>query len=1014
MQLTPGAPSRSRPTGPLQLTWLGTEAIVWQPGRSAARWNQLATEVALVTGIYPSGGYLAGRAIPTPDGAATVQGYLLSPAALLELRPPPADASPSLRWFGAVIELVHGLLRSGRIVPEVRFGSGDVRTGWAPVLDPPAVAALERLDAWRPAVCDGAAEPHARTAAAITAAIVGAVTGPLLRDNGWKPNLPGTRDAPTRVARVLHKMLDGRVPLANLHDANERRAAATFGTEFDRIARRARGEPVVVGRLRLALPVEVGGPWPLTAEVVDADAPERWCTGHDVTHTTAAALAVAGDARHLPLLAAELQRAGDTARATVRAAFEALERAEAAALDGLGGGHPALLAAAVEVGPPVVPRFEHGAAEVGVEGAALLLEHLDAFDEAGLEVLVPAQLARRSPGVTATATPAEHTPSGRLGREALVAWNVEIDGETVDDAAIRRALDAGSSLVQLGGRWIRLDPGAARRALLAVDEHRHEHSEMSTIELLRLAAELDAEAEQAAAEAAPGSLVDRPPPVRGGAWLGQLLEGLPDESLADGTPPDGFAATLRPYQRRGLGWLQFLDRVGLGGCLADDMGLGKTPTTLAHLAGRAGPHLVICPLSVVRNWQREAARFTPLLRVLVHHGGARLRDDRLTNAIAAADIVITTYQVLVRDLETLASVTWGTVVFDEAQMVKNAHTKAARAARHLRGNQVIALTGTPVENRLGELWSILDLTTPGLLGTEASFKHTYAQRIERDHDAKAVAALRTLTSPFVLRRTKADKSLIPDLPDKIEQVAWAPLTREQAAMYQGVVDQLLRDAQVADGMKRRGLVLASLTRLKQICNHPVNALADGSRLGGRSGKLARFDELVDDLIEADERALVFTQFAAMGNLLVQHLRERSALHVPFLHGGVSKSRRDDMVDRFQAGEGSPLLIVSLKAGGTGLNLTAASRVVHYDRWWNPAVEDQATDRAWRIGQTRSVFVHKLVCQGTIEEKVAALIDDKRALANAVVGSTGETWLSELTTDELRDLIVLDASARETD
>jgi non-specific serine/threonine protein kinase len=305
-----------------------------------------------------------------------------------------------------------------------------------------------------------------------------------------------------------------------------------------------------------------------------------------------------------------------------------------------------------------------------------------------------------------------------------------------------------------------------------------------------------------------------------------------------------------------------------------------------------------------------------------------------------------------------------------------------------------------------------------MLGTRERFRHRYSKPIERGDDgqvaAEATAALRALTGPFVLRRSKADRQLVPDLPDKIEQVAWAPLTREQAAMYQAVVEQLLHDAQQVDGMRRRGLVLASLTRLKQICNHPVNALADGSKVGGRSGKLARFDELVDDLLEAEERALVFTQFKTMGDLLAQHLDERTGLHVPFLHGGVSKQRRDAMVDRFQAGEGAPLLLVSLKAGGTGLNLTAASRVVHYDRWWNPAVEDQATDRAWRIGQTRSVFVHKLVCQGTVEEKVAALIDDKRALADAVVGSTGEAWLSELSTDELRDLIVLDPSAREAD
>jgi SNF2 family DNA or RNA helicase len=304
----------------------------------------------------------------------------------------------------------------------------------------------------------------------------------------------------------------------------------------------------------------------------------------------------------------------------------------------------------------------------------------------------------------------------------------------------------------------------------------------------------------------------------------------------------------------------------------------------------------------------------------------------------------------------------------------------------------------------------LHIVTPGVLGNFTQFRQRFAQPIEKGHDAAATAALRTLTSPFLLRRTKADKSLVPDLPDKVEQIAWAPLTREQAHLYQAVVDQLLKDAQEADGMKRRGLVLAALTRLKQICNHPAHALGDGSKLAGRSGKLHRFDELVTDLLDTGEQALVFTQFREMGLLLQQHLHERFSQQVPFLHGGVSKQGRDRMVEAFQNGTAtSPLLLVSLKAGGTGLNLTAASQVVHYDRWWNPAVEDQATDRAWRIGQSRTVFVHKLVCEGTVEERIDTLINDKRRLADAVVGTTGEAWLSELSTDDLRDLVTLDLS-----
>jgi SNF2 family DNA or RNA helicase len=361
---------------------------------------------------------------------------------------------------------------------------------------------------------------------------------------------------------------------------------------------------------------------------------------------------------------------------------------------------------------------------------------------------------------------------------------------------------------------------------------------------------------------------------------------------------------------------------------------------------------------------------------------------------------------LPRDLEHLGTVDWSTVVLDEAQMVKNPNTKAARAVRELTAAQKIALTGTPVENRLSELWSILDAVNPGLLGSLSTFRHRFASPIERSGDELAALRLRRLTQPFILRRTKADKRLLPDLPDKIEQIAYAKLTREQATMYQQVVDQLLLDAEQAKGMRRRGLVLAALMRLKQICNHPAHALGDGSRLAGRSGKLTRFDELVTELLESDERALVFTQFREMGSLLATHVSDQFRIDAPFLHGGVSRTGRDRMVDAFQSGTGPPLLLVSLKAGGTGLNLTAASQVIHYDRWWNPAVEDQATDRAWRIGQDRTVNVHKLVCEGTVEERIGTIIDDKRRLADAVVG-TGEAWLSELSTDELRDLVVLE-------
>jgi SNF2 family DNA or RNA helicase len=345
------------------------------------------------------------------------------------------------------------------------------------------------------------------------------------------------------------------------------------------------------------------------------------------------------------------------------------------------------------------------------------------------------------------------------------------------------------------------------------------------------------------------------------------------------------------------------------------------------------------------------------------------------------------------------------MVVDEAQHVKNPHTAAAKARRRIPAGQTLALTGTPVENRLSELRAVLDLVNPGLLGSEQAFRDRFAVPIERHRDEAATTRLRALTQPFLLRRSKADRSLVPELPPKVEQTAWAHLTREQATLYRTVVDQLLTRLRSLEGMERRGAILAAITKLKQVCNHPAHLLGDGSRLEGRSGKLTVFDELLADALDADEQVLVFTQYREMGLLLVRHLHDRLGLHTPFLHGGVAKARRDRMVEEFQGGLAPPVLLVSLKAGGSGLNLTAASQVVHYDRWWNPAVEDQASDRAWRIGQRATVVVHKLVCVGTIEERVDRLIAEKQELASRVVGS-GEGWLTELSTESLRELLVL--------
>jgi SNF2 family DNA or RNA helicase len=480
--------------------------------------------------------------------------------------------------------------------------------------------------------------------------------------------------------------------------------------------------------------------------------------------------------------------------------------------------------------------------------------------------------------------------------------------------------------------------------------------------------------------------------------------------------PASFRGELRPYQERGLAWLSFLGGLGLGAVLADDMGLGKSPQTLALLQAErdagttAGPTLLVCPMSLVGNWQREAAKFTPGLSVHVHHGADRLSGPDLAATVAAADLVITSYGVAARDRAPLGAVPWSRVVCDEAQNIKNARTRQAEAVRSIPARSRIALTGTPVENRLTELWSIMEFTSPGLLGPAERFRQRFAIPIERNGDIDATERLRRLTGPFILRRVKTDKSVIADLPDKLEMKVWCNLTPEQASLYQATVDDMMARIEAAEpGIERRGLVLATMAKLKQVCNHPAHLLGDGSRLDGRSGKLARLEEICDEITEAGDRTLCFTQYAEFGRMLQPYLASRLGCPVHFLHGGTPKKRRDEMVAQFQEGTGPSVFLLSLKAGGTGLNLTAASHVIHVDRWWNPAVEDQATDRAFRIGQRKDVQVRKFVCVGTVEERIDQMIEDKKALAQAIVG-TGESWLTELSVAELREVIELSPEA----
>ena len=602
----------------------------------------------------------------------------------------------------------------------------------------------------------------------------------------------------------------------------------------------------------------------------------------------------------------------------------------------------------------------------------------------------------------ATAAPASASaPTFSLADLVDFRYELAVGDQALDPAELAELARLKVPLVRLRGQWVELDERHLKAALAFLE--RGGSGAMTAADALSVGLG--------------NSAVELPViEVDADDWLGDLLSGQADRRIEPMATPTSFRGELRPYQERGLAWLSFLGSLGLGAVLADDMGLGKSPQTLALLQAErdaqttTGPTLLICPMSLVGNWQHEAARFTPGLAIHVHHGSDRLGGPELAAAVAAADLVITTYGVATRDRAALAQVPWARVVCDEAQNIKNAGTRQAQAVRAIPAASRIALTGTPVENRLTELWSIMEFTSPGLLGPAERFRRQYVIPIERNADVEATDRLKRLTAPFILRRLKTDKAVIADLPDKLEMKVWCNLTTEQASLYQATVDDMMARIEAAEpGIERRGLVLATMAKLKQVCNHPAHLLGDGSRLDGRSGKLARLEEICDEIVEAGDKALCFTQYAEFGRVLQPYLAARLGCAVHFLHGGTAKRRRDEMVAEFQSAAEPAVFLLSLKAGGTGLNLTAASHVIHVDRWWNPAVEDQATDRAFRIGQRRDVQVRKFVCVGTVEERIDQMIEDKKALAEAIIG-TGEAWLTELSVADLRRVVELSPDA----
>ena len=636
----------------------------------------------------------------------------------------------------------------------------------------------------------------------------------------------------------------------------------------------------------------------------------------------------------------------------------------------------------------------------------------------GLGVILPPGLTQDNSeqrlGIKMTAS-VNRRKGSRLSLQSMLKYKLEIavGDRSVSKRDFKKLLAQKSPIVEIDGQWIALQP-ADVKAAQAVLDNSNEQLDLSVEDALRLST-------------GDNKVLAKLPVVKFEATgvLADLLDNLTDNKAVEPVSKiKGFQGELRPYQAKGVGWLSFLETWGLGACLADDMGLGKTVQLIGFLLNLKQqkllnkPTLLICPTSVINNWEREVKKFAPKLNTVIHHGDKRDRGKTFAKQVKGKQLVITSFSLVHRDLKTLSAIEWQGIVLDEAQNIKNPTAKQSQAVRDLPTGFRIALTGTPVENKLTELWSILDFLNPGFLGNRNFFQKRFAVPIEKYGDRESLSVLRSLTQPFILRRLKTDKNIIQDLPDKQEMNVYCGLSAEQADLYQQLVDNSLEEIEDSDGIKRRGLILTLLLRLKQLCNHPrllqdnkgKDIQIDPEYFSERSGKVLRLEEMLEELVEEGDRALIFTQFSQWGNMLKPYLEQKFKEEVIFLYGSTPRLARQEMVDRFQNEPNGPkIFILSLKAGGTGLNLTRANHVFHVDRWWNPAVENQATDRAFRIGQKRNVQVHKFVCTGTLEERISDIIESKKELAEQTVNA-GEQWLTDLDTNSLRNLLLLDRDA----
>jgi hypothetical protein len=986
------------PTPPaLQGSWQNNSIVLWAGSASvpivaAEELDRLIAEAGggSITwephaGIpLPSGGKAPAVSAPIGDALGWLVGVGAGQLAL--------DAAPSLRWLGRVAVWATELVAQGRVVPSLveanpgggggkssRSSTGEYQIRWVPaVLEPDRLKECVSKMPGAVSALEQAGQPYR-----MCRAVLGAAADAVCRAGASRLVTPATVPVARSRSEVSEAVLAG---LAGEPFQAASRAASEMADDMTRWTTPVTSDRAARLTVRLSPPEEDGG-WLLTVEANPEAGPDGGPGApqpvEEVLHSgrPARAAAVETELRRLERLLPALRRPGRRRGRVVMDGTEAFEL--------MTTGGAVLEAAGFTVRVPLLAKKR---------STPRLQLHAEAF---GGESVVGAQQLSR------------------------VQWSVAVDDVTLDAAAIRKLALQARPLVQTKGGWVELDKADLEAAAEALAT-RAKRTEMSGAEILRHAVGL---------EAGTGG----PVLVDGAGWAVDLVHGAAAGAARPLPAPEGFDGELRHYQAEARGWLGFLDRAGLGGCLAMDMGLGKTPTVLAHLLEHTddGPALVIAPPAVLGNWAAEAARFTPGLAVRVHHGASRASGEDVAEEVAEADVVLTTYATAVRDVEELAKVDWARLIVDEAQAIKNPASDTAQELRRIPARSRLALTGTPVENGLGDLWSILDFTNPGLVGPRTVFIEALSRpRPIAPSDGAAAAggggsaparsgeqALRALNGLLVFRRTKAEPEIAAELPDKIDELDHCAMTPEQVGLYQAVLDNLLASTGSAadeDSTARKGHVLAAITHLKQICDHPAAYLdGDDAPLDGRSGKLARLEELIEAVFEAGERMLVFTHFARWGERLAEHLTKKTGLPIHCYHGGLTRTQRDRMVKEFQEGTGPGALVVSIKAGGTGLNLTAASHVVLYDRWWNPAVEDQARDRAWRIGQAHTVICHRLVCPGTVDERVEEVVAGKRRIADLVLPASSS--LGDLSAEELRtalglrpDAIVEEVNGRQGD